>query len=167
MKRGGPIRRRTPLQQGKGLSRGKPRRTAAAPLPPGQLVRPKTAAKRKRDRDPAEDGMAWPDVRLIIYARSMGRCEVCGCQLNIHNMEGHHRRSKGVKGPHRNCPCNALALCSSCHHDEVHGKPDEARELGRIVSKLTDDLPADLPVILHGQPRPVLLTCGGLYTDAD
>jgi hypothetical protein len=134
-----------------------------APLPAGQLVRPKTAAKRKTDRDPAADGMPWADVRLIIFTRSLGRCEVCDRSLNIANMEGHHRRSKGVRGPHRNCPCNALALCSTCHHDRVHGQREESRDLGRIVSKLTAGDPGDVAVILH-RGR-VGLSCGGTYVD--
>lgn len=162
MKRSGPIQRKTPMKQGTGLSRGK---GMARPLPAGQYVRPKTAAKRRSNRDPAADGMPWADVRLIIFTRSLGRCEHpdCGRSLNIANMEGHHRRSQGVKGPHRNCPCNAVALCSTCHHVEVHGKPEVARPLGLILSKLAVTEPYETAARIYGHRSPVTLTCGGTY----
>lgn len=164
MKRGGPLQRRTPLARGKSLgnrSGGLERK----PLPKGQPIRARTSGARKDRRKPFDeaDGMPWQEVRLVIFARALGQCEACGRSLNIANMEGHHRRSKGVKGPHRDCPCNALALCSSCHHDEVHGKPEEARELGRILSKLSTTPPTEEPVDIQG--RRLFLTCGGTYID--
>lgn len=161
MKRGGPLQRKTPMKRGGSLSRS--RTSMPPPLSPGQTIRPRSTRKGRRGSEPASDGMVWADVRLVIYARSLGRCEACGKSLNIANMEGHHRRSQGVKGPHRHCPCNALALCSSCHHDDVHEQPEEARELGRILSKLSTTPPAEESVDIQG--RRLFLTCGGTYID--
>jgi hypothetical protein len=164
VKRSGPPERRTPLKRGKkpsgrlpgpGLASG--RDLARAP------IRPKRETPRRRNRDDDHAPLLWSDVRLVIYTRALGRCEGCGRQLNIANMEAHHRRTRKV-GP--DCPCNALALCSDCHHAGTHGQPEEARELGRIVSRIGEREPKDVAVVIHGQPRPVLLSCGGTYVES-
>jgi 5-methylcytosine-specific restriction endonuclease McrA len=113
---------------------------------------------------PGGHGFAWQDVRLVIYARAGGRCELCGKQLGIANMEGHHRRTRRL-GP--DCPCNAIALCSDCHHGpNVHGGPETARELRLILPRECTDPPAEIPVELHGQ-RWVLLNCDGTTRDVE
>lgn len=164
MKRSGPLQRRTPLNPGKPLER-KPWKhdeaKAAARRPTrSQPIKARRDGPRRRRRDDPDHSMPWDEVRLMIYVRASGACELCGRQLNIHNMEGHHRRSRRV-GP--DCPCNALALCRDCHHGpEVHGNTDgTARELGRIVSKVADVEPVDVPVQLH--VGLVSLTCAGTY----
>lgn len=166
MKRSGPIARRTPLSAGKPLTRSTPMASgsgmprASAPI---RARRPGKARRKNRDRPPGElaHGYGWDDVRLVIYVRAGGRCELCAKSLNIANMEGHHRRTRAV-GP--DCPCNALALCSTCHHDEVHAHPEEARARGWIVTRHASDFePADVPVELASHPEGVLLTCEGMF----
>lgn len=164
MKRGQPLQRRTPLKAKKALSPGSPLKRGAG-IHPGpwpsksKPIRVKREGARRRNRDDTGHGMAWADVRLIIYTRAGGRCEVCGKALNIASMEGHHRRTRKI-GP--DCPCNALALCGSCHHGPtVHGGPKVAMETGRIISRHDDTPPSEIPVRLAvGQ---MLLSCGGTY----
>lgn len=162
MKRGGPIQRRTPLAKGKQLQR-KPPPAFTGPWPSrSKPIKPKRDTPRRRNRRDPEHGISWTDVRLVIYVRSGGRCEGCAVQLNIANMEAHHRRTRRV-GP--DCPCNALALCHDCHHHETHGRPTLARSLGRIIRREDPTPPAEIPVELH-DGRVVRLDCGGTYSDA-
>lgn len=153
MKRGGPLPRRTPLNRGKGLKRGVPQAARRTAIPP------KRSKPRRRDRDDQNHGILWSDVRLVIYVRAGGRCEVCGVQLNIVNMEGHHRRRRRISP---DCPCNAIALCERCHRgpDGVHNRPMTARALGRILWSEDKTPPAELPVEIYGRGR-VLLACDG------
>lgn len=162
MKRGGPLRRRTPLKQGKPLSRDGRGHLHEGPWPSrSKPIKPKVdkPRRRRRDAEQLDHGMDWADVRLIIYTRALGRCEACGAGINVNVMQAHHRRTRRI-GP--DCPCNALALCPSCHHEEVHGEPERARRLGQIVSAHSPDEPVDVVVEVHGR-GPVLLTCGGMY----
>jgi hypothetical protein len=95
-------------------------------------------------------------VRQVIWERSFGRCELCERALTFDSMQGHHRRTRRV-GP--DCPCNALALCPSCHHERVHAHPEESRGEGWIVSKF--DQPTGKAVQL---PRgKVVLECDGSW----
>lgn len=162
MKRRGDLNRSTPLKQGKPLSRDGRGTLHAGPWPSrSKPIKARRDKSRRRRREVAQldHGMDWSDVRLVIYARSWGRCEACGAAVNVNVMQAHHRRTRRI-GP--DCPCNALALCPTCHHDETHGKPAEATALGRIVSKLADVEPGQVPVTLH-DGREVLLTCAGAY----
>lgn len=155
MKRGGPLQRRTPLRAKTGLARGAgpTRRTP---------VKPKRESVRRKweeaKADARGDGhsIPWEDVRRIVYTRSGGRCEGCGKSLSFAAMQAHHRRTRAV-GP--DCPCNALALCSNCHHVKVHGQPEKARELGRIISRHDRNAASLHPVRLHHGL--VLLDCKG------
>jgi hypothetical protein len=163
VKRSGPIRRKVGLKPGKPLER-KPWRhdeALAVERRPSREkpIKVRRDAPRRRRRDDPDHSIPWQDVRMIIYVRSGGRCEMCGVGLNIANMEGHHRRTRKI-GP--DCPCNALALCSTCHHREVHESPERARGLGQIVSRHDDRMPADVPVELHGHGD-VLLMCDGTF----
>lgn len=148
--------KRTPMKAGKPLER----KSYAAPA--RKPIKPRRETERRRTRGPQHEGqLPWAEVRLVIFARSHGRCEGCGAPMTVASMEGHHRRTRRV-GP--DCPCNALALCASCHHGPtVHGGPELAMELGRIVSRHTDTPPYDEPVELHGVGR-VLLDCSGGFT---
>lgn len=101
-------------------------------------------------------------MRATILARSAGRCEACGTALAA-AFEAHHRLTRRF-GP--DCACNALALCSTCHHEEVHGKPATARDLGQIVSRHASTLPGQVPVWVHGPGCAVLLDCHGNYLHA-
>lgn len=166
MRRGKPPERKTPLRAGTPLARsGKLKRGASqgytGPWPSrSRPIKTKRDQPRRRNRRDPAHGLPWADVRLIIHVRAGGRCELCDRQLNVHNMEAHHRRSRAV-GP--DCPCNALALCSTCHHDDTHGQPVRARELGAIISRGFEGEPADVPVELHRGI--VLLACNGTYLE--
>lgn len=164
MKRGGPLQRKTPLRNKASMKRG----TASGfsgPWPSrSKPIKVKRDQPRRRSRDQLSHGMPWQDVRMIIYTRSLGRCEGCGTGLNLAGMEAHHRRTRRL-GP--DCPCNALALCPSCHHGPLgHGGPEAAREVGRIISRHDEVEPSEVPVTLHGYGKPVYLTCGGTYLAA-
>lgn len=151
-----PLKRKTPLKVKKRMEAGKGL-PQAKPLSARTPIRPKRETPRRRVRANGNHAaMLWSDVRLVIYARSLGCCEVCGRNLNVVNMEAHHRRTRTI-GP--DCPCNALAVCRDCHHDRVHAGPEEARGKGWIVSRHSTTEPADVPVIVAGAR--VLLTCGG------
>lgn len=160
MKRGKPPARRTPLKRGKGLARSGGPHTGPWPTR-SKPIKVKRDRPRRRDREQPEHGLPWGDVRLIIYVRAGGRCELCGAALNIVNMEGHHRRSRKV-GP--DCPGNALALCHDCHHERVHGGQVLARTLGWIISTFTAD-PCQQIVELPSAGK-VILSCDGTYLQA-
>lgn len=138
-----PLTRKTPLR-----SRSAPKSRRKAPIPPA-------TARRS-----AEHGMDYPEARRIVYGRSGGRCEApwCGAPLGD-RMEAHHRLTRRF-GP--DCPCNLLALCSRCHHAEVHEQPERARDHGLIVSRHTAVPPAEVPAVLHRR-GPVLLDCHGKF----
>lgn len=159
MNRGGPLKRSGAL-------------TRKTPMRRGPRLRPSRLDNEGRPSSTKPivvhvDGMTslWQDVRLVIYVRAGARCELCGDHMNIANMEGHHRRSRQVR-EHRDCPCNALALCARCHHGErVHANYDgTARADGLILSKLSSQPAAEIPAKLRNGI--VLLTCGGLYAEA-
>jgi hypothetical protein len=105
--------------------------------------------------------MAWDLVRLVLHSRSGGRCEICGTGISLASMQSHHRRTRKL-GP--DCPCNALALCGTCHHDRVHQQPEAAKGKGRIISRHDERDPEEIPVNVRG--REVFLTCGGTYVES-
>lgn len=151
------------MKPGKGLAPGKPlERSAMKKTPPSKTQKRRATRARAEKRERAgEHPFTWTEVRGIIFARCGGRCEGCGKAITLGTMEGHHRRTRSV-GP--DCPGNALALCRDCHHGPtVHGGPELARELGRIVSKFSDVAPCDHPVVVHGRGL-VLLDCLGGFT---
>lgn len=165
MKRGGPLQRRTQLKNGAPLGRGKPFPPRTKPLAggtepltrkpmprgkrspvrqPDETMRRKAARRRKRLGH--DHGVTWAEVRLLIFIRCGGRCELCSRSLTMDTLEGHHRQTRAVGV---DCPGNALALCHDCHHGPlVHAGPARGRELGTIVSRHEDDpcaVPVDLP----------------------
>lgn len=139
-----PIGRRTPLRRARGPARARG---------PGEA--PESAATGAVG---PIHGMPWEDVRAAIWRRAGGRCEACGCPLELATMHGHHRQTRRV-GP--DCPGNALALCASCHAD-AHAAPAAARDVGRIVSRHAAD-PCRVPVWVWAPsgPRRVMLECAG------
>jgi 5-methylcytosine-specific restriction endonuclease McrA len=123
----------------------------------GRIKARREAPRRTADRADGH-GQPWEEVRVAIFARSGGRCEVCRTDLNNSGMDAHHRRRRRI-GP--DCSCNALALCPSCHR-EVHAHPAAARAVGHIVSD--PQHPATVGVLVARRGR-VLLTCDGAYAD--
>lgn len=124
MKRSAPLRRKTPL----------PRGTRALP----RARTPRTRRLRRPGMDPG--------VRHTVYVRAGGRCDRCRVPLPGDRWECHHRmlRSRGGTDD----PTNLLALCSTCHHEHVHGRVAEATRLGYLVPSWAD--PATTPVLRHG-----------------
>lgn len=82
-----------------------------------------------------------PDaVREAVWERDMGRCVRCGAP----GQEFAHRRTRGVGGEHRHCPCNAWCACTACHRWQ-HAHPTEAMRLGLALSSFCD-LPSSVPI---------------------
>lgn len=109
-----------------------------------------------------DHGPGVEDARAETFARSRGRCEVAGPGCTGIATDWHHRQTRKL-GP--DCPCNALAACSHCHHANVHESPAVARDAGWIVSRHATD-PGAVPVQV---PRLgiVLLPCSGGYRSLD
>ncbi len=108
MKRGAPLKRKTPLK-------------------------PSTAGKQlKRVAIAPRSGASKSDfptsVKKTVTKRSGGWCENPGCTRHAHHF--HHRlmRSHGGPGTVTNC----AHLCSPCHA-WVHANPARAYELGLLV----------------------------------
>ena len=142
MKRGGPLQRRTRLQNRGTLNRA------------SELAR--TAMKVVRSKkDPAE-----ARARELVAQRAGGRCEVCGVRPASN---WHHRRPRSAGGGWS--AENGMALCGSgstgCH-GEITENPRRAREQGWSVPSWAD--PATTPVWIYGREF-VLLTAGGDYTE--
>lgn len=81
--------------------------------------------------------------RTTVKKRDKERCFRCGCPTLVG--QWHHRRSRGVRGPHRHCPCNGVWLCPTCHR-QVHDNPEQARLEGLIVSRSETD-PGSVPAL--------------------
>lgn len=110
-----------------------------------------------------------PYTRALVLARARSRCECCGQPLG-NTCEVHHRRPGGKGGTRRadqDRASNLLALLPAHHNmspTSVHMRAAQSRELGYLVSTLSDTPPASVPVLLHGR-RWVLLTDDGGYED--
>lgn len=119
MKRGGPLRRRTPMQRSTALTRAamQPRRRAADPLP--------------------------AVLRAAVFVRASGMCDLCGRPLP-RLWHCHHRKLRSQGGRHE--PENLLALHDACHR-KVHNRPTWARRCGYIVARNFD--PSARPVWRH------------------
>jgi hypothetical protein len=81
--------------------------------------------------------------RTIVKQRAHMRCE--RCRVPSPKGQWHHRRRRGVTGPHRHCPCNGVWLCNTCHV-WVHQHPVEARDGGWIVSAY-EEQPGDVGIL--------------------
>lgn len=69
-------------------------------------------------------------IREIVYARSGGRCELCG--RSAYGGSVHHRRARGMGGTKSkwvNLPANLLVVCGS-GTSGCHGKIESYREMG-------------------------------------
>lgn len=132
MKRGGPLRRATPLRSGHSREgRVKPtKRKVVDGLSAGQLERLAREAVRRR---------------------SGGDCEIRTDRCLGRATNFSHRKAEGQGGPWR--ASNGLAACGSgttgCH-GWCHEHPEEAREHGWFVSAFTPD-PSQVPAWIWHQ----------------
>lgn len=149
MKRGGPLKRHTPLNPGRGLLRGTPLSRAA---------RLKTSARAPRPRSRPSVTRDEVDARRTVAQRSGGVCEICGQQRATN---WHHRQNKGQSGAWR--AANGLHLCGSgttgCH-GHVTANPAKARAYGWSVRSTQG--PADVAVWLYGRGWSVLTDDGAI-----
>lgn len=133
MRRGGSLRRNTPLEaraplrrSGGGLGRSTFKRTPA----------------RVERRHPADDEPTWAEAVRAVRARSGGRCEVGivrGCTGRHEHT--HHRRLRSQGGTHH--PYNLLGICRPCH-DAAHAYPDRSYRAGILVRSTEN--PCDRPL---------------------
>lgn len=137
MKPGKPLRRKAHL------NRRPPTRSKHTPSKP----------RRRPDPDPG----FWRAQREALYARAHGRCERCGCSLDDHGLEAHHRKLRSQGGGHD--LANLAALDPTCH-TWAHGHPIEARAGGWIVA--SGGNPETRAVVLH-DGRTVRLTTEATY----
>ena len=90
--------------------------------------------------------------RAVVVDRERGLCARCG----LPGTDWHHRRSRGVRGPHTHCACNGVLLCRA-DHQWAHANPDEARQQGFIVRRTIEE-----PSVI-----PTLRPSGWFATDCD
>jgi hypothetical protein len=126
-----------------------------------QRARKAAARLTSRIDDKRRRTTKWPPaIRRLASRRSGGVCEIDGEHPADHL---HHRKGRR-HGDHR--ICNALHVCWF-HHEMIHGRAGggtiaRSYELGWIVPSHLD--PADIPAVLHDEPR--LLTLDGDYREA-
>jgi hypothetical protein len=95
-------------------------------------------------------------ARTLVRARDAGGCSRCGGK----GAEWHHRRSRSVHDQHRDCVCNGLWLCHTCHK-WVTEHPFEAKAAGLIVSRHQPEPGSVVVQTVYGTRR--LLCEGGDY----
>lgn len=153
MRRGGELRRTTPLTRGtKQLRRTGINR--ATPTPAGPTTSKERRLKsRRRASDfskPAKDAMR---------ARSGGRCEWwTGCA-----QQATDRAHRENRNPRNGFASNGLELCRA-HHVRSHDHRREANELGVRVSDGHDY--RAIPVLTRHSPRKILLDDAGGWAEA-
>lgn len=101
-----------------------------------------------------------PQQVEAVMRRSNGLCERCGRQ----GEQVHHRRPRGAGGTRDvsiNYPSNLLHLCASCHETVEHNR-DWARSKGFLVSRISVDGPADVPVHRYQSEWVLFLDDGGV-----
>jgi hypothetical protein len=131
-----PLKRKTPLRTGGILDR---------------KGRPSHRTKLILSDDPNDPEIVW---REDIRRRSGGWCERCAALGRRRRaVNAHHRRTRQEKWS-RWIVNNGIDLCGDCHHVDVHGHPEWARNHGLILSRHS-----------RAHPRPVL-GCG-LDCDVD
>jgi hypothetical protein len=97
-------------------------------------------------------------ARTAVRERDLERCVRCAGP----GQEIHHRRSRSVKGVHRDCVCNLILLCgwgnhTGCH-GYVHAHPEESRGAGLIVSRHVLE-PTSIPLVMwNGE---IVIRCDG------
>lgn len=114
----------------------------------------RTALRPKRRT--SSESKAWAALRLRVLARSGGLCECCGHALNPLAWECHHRRLRSQGG--LDAMNNLLALTPGCHQVAHRGDRAAAERAGLVVPSW--QVPARVPVLLHGQVRMFLVGDG-------
>lgn len=94
--------------------------------------------------------------RQLVYGRSGGVCEKCGCARAT---EWHHRKNRSQSGEW--CPTNGMHVCSLCHL-WITNHPKLSRDHGWAL-RSTDD-PVTSFVFIRG--RFSYLTTDGRVTDS-
>lgn len=117
MRRGGPLKRTTPLKAKTGL---RPKKPSTA----GNHLR-RTEVKPRERRQKSD---FTPGVKDAVRKRSGGWCEFPGCDRRAEHF--HHRlmRSHGGPGTVENC----AHLCSH-HHHHVHHNVAESYASGMLI----------------------------------
>lgn len=149
MKRGGPLKRTTPLVAKTGLRRVTPLQQQAGKESLGAR---KAAPKRRQEMQQRPRRRSTADLRTQLATRSGGVCEIQqeGCQGQA--VEPCHRIGTGMGGVHGDAIAlsdrlsNAVHGCRSCgrwQHDHEH----MARAYGQILRRSAD--PLTEPVLLR------------------
>ena len=114
MKRGGELKRKTPLKSGGPIKKAAPR----AREPRGTWATRKTGSTSD----------FTPEAKREITRRSRGWCEMPGCQRYGQHL--HHRlmRSQGGMGTAE----NGMHVCRP-HHEYIHAHPALAYEMGWLI----------------------------------
>lgn len=154
MKRGGDLKRYTPLQSSTPLGRKVPLPRSALQANTGHHSTP--AKAKRKNTGPSTS------VLRILNVRSEGRCEFWRCADEAAHT--HHRRPRRMGGstaPDTNQAANLLRLCPA-HHDWVESERLQALQLGLLLH--AGVAPASAPVLLrYGR---VLLDNDGTWTPA-
>lgn len=109
----------------------------------------------------------WEALRITLWSRSGGRCEVSGRPLDFDTFDAHHRRPKGMGGTYRpdtDTVPNLLALHPEVHNGgpgSVHADRGRSELAGWLLPKDTAT-PRIFPV-WHWTRVWVLLTESGGY----
>lgn len=106
------------------------------------LTRARGIKTKKPRRGPMPTGM-----RHEVYVRAGGRCDCCAEPLPGDMWEAHHRQTRGRGGVDSHE--NLVALCSPCHHGQIHAHPAWATERGFLVPSWGN--PATTPILRHGR----------------
>lgn len=107
----------------------------SAPLRRKTALRP-NSLKRQGFED------EFREQRVIVLARSFGRCELGATCCTVKAVDVHHRKNRGQGGT--NDLWNLLAACRACH-DYAHRHPTQAYALGWLIESWRD--PAEVPVL--------------------
>jgi hypothetical protein len=118
------------------------------------------------------DRAEWSAVRNMLILRCGGRCEVTGAPLRAGRWSAHHRRARGMGGtdrPNTNSLANLLAVTgdgTTGVHGWIESNRNTARALGWLIDRENNLEPDDVPVVLYGGRRVLLLPCVGAYLPA-
>jgi HNH endonuclease len=96
----------------------------------------------------------WMHATLTLNMRQRGRCPACGRSLD-NDVARHHRQRRRDGG---DTLSNLVMLHTACHR-WVHAHPEEARELGLIVSFA--GAPLNAPLYVRGRGWVLLDDEGG------
>lgn len=96
---------------------------------------------RKENKIPAKRSVLTKKQRETVFAKTGGRCHVCGIELALSNFHADHLKSHITGGMHEENNC--LPSCSTCNNLRWHYSAEEMQvimKLGRwLKTKLLDD----------------------------